>query len=303
MKDLPTEIHVQIFSYLPLAGLILIRGTSFFLRDEQLLSDVHPLRRRLLDIHSRLVRSHVFRASRMHNSKVCKTFDRAVYIAHLKRQLKTITLPPDFEMYILEWPEQAVFDSFWPGLPFEWTERDLGFRRHGWNMLFNIPPQLFNLYLYSGEHPWTWAETQIKVPALPLWQAFDRGPSAWIIMTDLHPQLAGRVVKLMAADSSGPYSLLEDVNQHHNSSVLLPFIDWLSVNAQRYCLGLGEDWYSTHYYDEVEGIWKPSYRAGIALASLPNNILGKGGNFTMYRPYCTPIAPLVSHMYISHQFK
>jgi len=94
-------------------------------------------------------------------------------------------------MYILEWPEQAVFDSVWPGLPFEWTERDLGARRHGWNMLVNIPPQLFTLHL----HPERKTERPVKVPALPLWQAFDSGPASWLLMDT---PLAGQVVKLRA---------------------------------------------------------------------------------------------------------
>lgn len=60
MIDLPAELLVKIFRDLPLIALTQIRNVCFLLRDDWLLSDVHPVRRRLLDIHSRLVRSPRF---------------------------------------------------------------------------------------------------------------------------------------------------------------------------------------------------------------------------------------------------
>jgi len=102
-------------------------------------------------------------------------------------------------------------------------------------MLDNNPPQLFTLHLNPERKP----DRPVKVPALPLWQAFYSGPASWLLMDT---PLAGQVVKLRAECSSGIYHLPENVDQNHKFPTLLPFIDWLFVNAQRCCLGLEEDW-------------------------------------------------------------
>ena len=136
-----------------------------------------------------LISSGDFLASRKRHSEVCAPFDRLTYLGALKRQLNHIALPEAFEMWILEWPAFAAFDFLWPGLPYEWSLHDVPFRRHGWNLLANSPPQLFTLrfiVLNSGGK-------ESFVPALPMWEYYGCDSSCWLVLDD-HDSLYGRVV-------------------------------------------------------------------------------------------------------------
>lgn len=97
-----------------------------------------------------------------------------------------------------------------------------------------------------------------NVAALPLWE--DYGGLDWLIMDcKSHPPLNGRVIRLSAGYNYGTFCS-DDIAAAAMEKWELPFLDWLSANAQRYALGVGDDKSSKEFYDEAEGLWKPNER-------------------------------------------
>lgn len=139
IEELSTELLLEIFAHLSLTSIIQACGACRFWRNCVLEADIHPARRALFDVYLHLLKGDIFIASRQHVIDSLQSFDRVSYIRDLQSQLAAAGLPPiiplAFELYILEWPEKAVFDCFWPGLPFEYARTDGQFRRTGWNML------------------------------------------------------------------------------------------------------------------------------------------------------------------------
>jgi len=289
-EALPLELQINIFEFLDIKSLIKARSTCSLWRDPLLLSAVHPVRRRLLDMYMSLTGSGVFLASRQRHVEACKPFDRVAYLRVLQsQQPKGVPVPEAFEMWILEWPALAAFDCIWPGLPYEWCPDDVPFRRHGWNLLANNPPQLFRLTI--------WDETQRKyvaLPGLPICEDYRSSPMYWLVTGKGH-ELYGRVIRI---ESRHPIQRRRadkyTGETQNNGDVLdvekygLPFLDWLQVALERYCLGLRDSIRSKVYFDTETRSWRPTLDDS---HMLDKPMYCEGGDlvrFTVFRQFVGP---------------
>jgi len=149
ISDFPLELLLQTFSRLVLKSIIKARGVCQLWRCTILEADTHPTRQQLLRLYNELLDTEPFIRSRPHFLDTTLPFNRQEYLDSLLSQMVATGIPPifpaAFEIFIIEWPAAAAFDSIWPGIPFEWKKKDGDFRRRGWNFLNYIPPQLFEL--------------------------------------------------------------------------------------------------------------------------------------------------------------
>jgi hypothetical protein len=273
-RKLSTEILLEIFSHLSLTSIIQTRGVCRFWRDCVLEADIHPMRRSLLDLYMLLLEGKIFIASRQHVIDSLQSFDRKSYVRSLQSQLSSAGLhsiiPPAFELYVLEWPEKAVFDCIWPGLPFEYARSDGHFRRTGWNFLSTVPPQLFEITV-SFEEP----NPHLDQPfaALPIWEANGAYPTRWLGM-DATSKLFGRVLKanhhVYEYPDDSDYFDQTPVEDHEDmrlawESTRLDFCDWLHVAAQRLELDAAtkESLVSEDFYDKEGKCWRPILGPGM----------------------------------------
>ncbi|KIJ65040.1 hypothetical protein HYDPIDRAFT_39686 [Hydnomerulius pinastri MD-312] len=109
---LPNELLLEFFTYVPLQTLIHSRGVCSKWRSLTMLSDLLPMRRRLLDLYLSVIESSVFLATRQETLSKLQTFDREQYIRNLGGSLPQFVLPEEFEFYIREWPLKAAVA--WP---------------------------------------------------------------------------------------------------------------------------------------------------------------------------------------------
>ena len=248
----------------------------------RILCHVLPERQKLFDIYLSLSCNSVFLASRDRVELVCRKFSRRLYIQCMEDQSNGVPIPLDFKLYILEWPEHAVFDCLWPGMPFEWNEQDMPFRRQGWNMLYYKQAQFFNLTLVDVH-----TDKNTKVAALPIWEGYHTDVGAWLVVGD--HALRGQVVTTPASCSRYRYdtervTVVATLRWTHGpcQSTRMPFLDWLSVSAKRFCVGMGEDYKSKIFFDESKQQWEP-HRLDIKLTTYPEEERC-GGHFHLYEP-------------------
>jgi len=263
-----------------------------------MLSGVHLIRRRLLEMYTTLNKNGIFRASRERSRKVCKPFDRGEYLDCIVKQTRVASIPLEFEIWIQEWPDSAAFDCIWPGLPLDWSEEDVSIRRHGWNLLSHQPPQLYEVYTDRGQ----------AVPALPIWEDYGAKPGYWLIL-DQKAETYGRVVTLRRTYKVHCYTKEEidlstfqmsyrraptdeDREQHASERYGLSFLDWLQVALDRYCLGLRDCAEARQYFDKDAQIWRPKIDHN-HLNDMPT--YRTGGHLMRFTPWRRrAVAPLVS---------
>jgi hypothetical protein len=105
MADLPNELLLEFFSYLPLKGLIAARGVSRTWRNLVPLSEIPPARRALLKLYDDIIQTPDFLASRkliMYSlSRSTSPFDRTAYVAALEKQING-PLPAGMYIQILK---------------------------------------------------------------------------------------------------------------------------------------------------------------------------------------------------------
>jgi hypothetical protein len=111
----PNEILLELFSILPLKALIVSSGVDTKWRHLIPLSPIHPARRALLELYYHVIENPGFLSTRVSVIRSLKSFDRDACVAALE-SLDICVLPEEFRMWILEWPEKAVFGWVWPGL-------------------------------------------------------------------------------------------------------------------------------------------------------------------------------------------
>ena len=138
---LPQTLLLRCFSFMNLKCLIFSRCVCSDWRKLVPLSEIHPTRRRFLELYDRMFANHLFLESRIWTLDNLKPFDRGSYIATLREQFTgpEVEIPEDFHMYILEWPARMAIGCMWPGLPFVDSQTGGIQRRFGVNYLARSP--------------------------------------------------------------------------------------------------------------------------------------------------------------------
>ena len=135
-------------------SLIAARGVCLLWRTSVASANLHPTRRKLLDLYLRVMRSRAFLATRRHILPHLVPFDRQEFLADLPA-----TTPEEFQTWILEWPARAIFEWIWPGLPGTCPYPPIfpDIMSHGdHNALPNDPTQRLRLFNPdNGESLWT----------------------------------------------------------------------------------------------------------------------------------------------------
>jgi len=176
---LPQTLLLRCFSFMSLKCLVFSRCVCSDWRKLVPLSEIHPTRRRFLELYDRMLANHLFFESRIWTLDNLKPFDRDSYITALKEQCTgpEAEIPEDFYMYILEWPARMAIGCMWPGLPFVDSQTDGIQRQFGINYLA-LPPQLSAL-VFKHQLPeacfipglLTW-----RTPSSTSWLVFDKTP-------------------------------------------------------------------------------------------------------------------------------
>ncbi|KAJ3514042.1 hypothetical protein NLJ89_g2600 [Agrocybe chaxingu] len=185
--DLPNELWLHCFTFMTLKTLISSRSVCTTWRRLVPLADLDPTRRRLLELYDKVINSPHFYESRPWTVGHLEPFDRDAYIAALESQYAAI--PPDFRLFILEWPGRAAICSSWPGLPLLDCRTSNIERLKGINFIARRPPQLSALIFKDG---YPGAEF---VPALLIWRR--AGSTTWLVFDERNPELFGRVFVLL----------------------------------------------------------------------------------------------------------
>jgi hypothetical protein len=167
-------------------------------------------------------------------------------------------------MYILEWPERAVVDCMWPGIPYEWSPDDLEYRRPGWNLLANIPPQLFELRITRLDELYHETLEEHIFAGLPIWESDQVADSVWLVVDPSHT-LFGCAVRIRGTrakysfpvnwdDRPGWFECLSEEDREKRTQAMesfhLPFLDWLDVSFQRLELQMEESENSVAYFNK-----------------------------------------------------
>lgn len=113
--ELPNELLLRIFANLDLQSLITARCVDQRWRALVPFAEMGDARKSMLDFYIDLSVSPTFHKTRDWVKKNLKPFDRKQYISRLLEQYPS--LPDDFRLWVLEWPEKAVIGGVWPGLP------------------------------------------------------------------------------------------------------------------------------------------------------------------------------------------
>ena len=138
---LPPILLLRCFSFMSLKCLISSRSVCSDWRRLVPHSDIHPTRRRFLELYDRMLSTPLFLQSRGWIVDNLEPFDRQAYMATLNEQCTTpeVEIPEDFRMYILEWPARMAIRCMWPGLPFVDSKMDNTQRQFGINYLSRSP--------------------------------------------------------------------------------------------------------------------------------------------------------------------
>ncbi|TCD69467.1 hypothetical protein EIP91_007593 [Steccherinum ochraceum] len=110
-EDLPNEILLQIYPYMPLQGLIAARGVDRRWRSLVSQAYIYPIRQRLLELYLYCLEKPAFLDSRPDVIPHIIPYDRDDYLKFLPD-----VIPEEFELWIREWPAYGVIGWIWPGL-------------------------------------------------------------------------------------------------------------------------------------------------------------------------------------------
>jgi hypothetical protein len=114
--DLPNELLLEIFSFLPLKSLISARFVNQRWRQLVPKSDLLPARRALYALYYHVINHPNFLNTREATLSVLgPKIDREGLIS-LWEGCGVVVLPEEFKLWLLEWPEKAVFGWMWPRL-------------------------------------------------------------------------------------------------------------------------------------------------------------------------------------------
>jgi hypothetical protein len=181
--DMPNELLLVVFPLLPLQALIAARAVNRKWRHLAPLSDIHPVRRKLLHLYDQFLASPAFHVTRPIIEPHLTSFDRNAYVSALPE-----ATPEDFKMWLLEWPARAAIACLWPGLDskFNMSEDIFASRRDKRNCLVPEPHvRNLDLALFGG---------LAHVSAL---EVLDEGNGwkHWVILDGVHnnDDLRGRV--------------------------------------------------------------------------------------------------------------
>lgn len=111
ISDLPNELLLLIFPYLPLQALIACTGVARLWRHLAPLSALDPTRRSLFELYHEITASPAFLPTRATILPHLRPFDRAAYVAQLPAGISA-----EFRLWLLEWPARATVACIWPGL-------------------------------------------------------------------------------------------------------------------------------------------------------------------------------------------
>jgi hypothetical protein len=113
LMDLPDEVHLVIQSHMTISDLLRARGVCRLWHSLIPGSHIPEARLRLLNLYLHITASPAFHTTRKGTLDRLQPFDRE----HALRMIsKDGHCPEDFRLWILEWPERAVFADIWPGL-------------------------------------------------------------------------------------------------------------------------------------------------------------------------------------------
>ena len=190
---LPATLLLRCFSFMTLKCLISSRSVCSDWRRLVPHSEIHPTRRRFLELYDRMLANPFFLQSRGWTVDNLEPFDRQAYIATLNEQCTTpeAEIPEDFWMYILEWPARMAIRCMWPGLPFVDSKTVNTQRQFGINYLsqspqlsalvfkHQLPEACFIPGLLIWRNPWT-----------TYWLLFDKTPHD-LLKCSLHGRVFG----------------------------------------------------------------------------------------------------------------
>lgn len=148
--DLPNELLLYIFPLLPLHSLIFARCVNRRWRSLVPAASLCPLRRKYLEFFQLLVRSPAFDETRRRLRPHLRSFDREHYLRHLE---ETAAVPPEFALWVREWPERAVCGWMWPGLDLDgaaYGENALQWMPGSWSMPVRVNPPYLKCVTFSG---------------------------------------------------------------------------------------------------------------------------------------------------------
>lgn len=150
--DLPNELLLLIYPLLPLPSLIASRSVCKRWRLLVNEANLDPARRNLLDLYLTAITSRAFLESRKHIIPHLRPFDRDAYLHAIP---PSISLPPEFEVWVREWPERAVISWIWPGLDYNMYEGpSTPYRIRGVsNALGRIPPWVKTVSYHQRINP------------------------------------------------------------------------------------------------------------------------------------------------------
>ncbi|KAJ6467891.1 hypothetical protein C8R45DRAFT_1019384 [Mycena sanguinolenta] len=255
----PELWQIEIFPRLELVSLIRSRCVDRAWRQMVLDADLPPVRRLLYELYLTVIDSAGFLSSRPRVLAQLRPFDRESYIAALRIQHGFI--PPDFEVYILEWPVKSSVGMIWPGLPVDqdaahWA---VGICR-GINHSATNPPVLYRLELdaefFEGGDVLdeTDSDNFVVFPGLPLWQR-RFGDVAWLCFAQT-PLLCSSVI--YSSEVPSPLEIYEETNY---------FGSWIEFLKQHWLKYLDEgEWPDDpkpRVWLEDKKVWdeRPDYRS------------------------------------------
>jgi hypothetical protein len=186
INEISPEIVSEIVSHLPLTSLVRALGVSRRWRATPLLPPIHPIRQSLYNLFLEALCSPGLAKAQHWIDLHLTSFDREHYVACLRQQYDCI--PPEFEMWILEWPARAAIGFVWPGLPKYFREEFGWERRYGCNHLASFPPILFRLCVRHLEY----SRQIYDTPILVIWSGFNDYCASFLLM-DQRPSLRGTV--------------------------------------------------------------------------------------------------------------
>ncbi|RYE11997.1 MAG: F-box protein [Rickettsiales bacterium] len=156
----------HIFPYLDLTSLIKARTVCKEWRNVDL-ANINSIRKLLLDLYLSIIDKKWFIKTRQDTYTKLISFDREKHLSTLKNldklrkynekdmwfQLRQknfanllVTVPLDYEMWVMEWPEKAVYGLLWPGLnPCFYRETDFSKATYKYGG--------FAIYDYTKERP------------------------------------------------------------------------------------------------------------------------------------------------------
>lgn len=117
METLPDELTMEIISFLPLKSLLILRGVNTYWRNIVLISNIHPIRRVLLELFYSLIADREFLRWRRTTATVQ---ERRRFLKILRNDSTFKEVPDEFCAWAMEWPEKVAFGWVWERLALDY---------------------------------------------------------------------------------------------------------------------------------------------------------------------------------------